>query len=179
MKAIRHVYSPKDYPTTLIAKLRISPEKLRNLTSKLNYAVLKISKFQLNIQQPPSTTAFVNVIETVVTKFLEDREKEINKLKSELKDSRDCGTRRQERLKVAEAKAIEVTLRLDDLLLEKSNLRKETAEYKREKENLEKSLQERDRLLRVLREALYAKIPRWRQENKEKRGRGSTNPNAE
>jgi C4-type Zn-finger protein len=159
MKAIRHVYSPKDYPTSLIAKLRISREKLRNLTSKLNDAVLKTSKFQLNIQQPPSTTAFFNVIETVVTKFLEDREKEINKLKSELIDSRDCATRRQERLKMAEAKVIEVTLRLDNSLLEKSNLRKETAGCKREKENL----QERDRLLRVLREALYAKIPRRRQ----------------
>jgi hypothetical protein len=89
IKTIHHFYSPDDKPASLIVKLKVSLEKLRPLTSKLNDAIPKTSK-----QQPPSATAFINGIETVVTKFLEDIEKEINKLRSELKDSRDCVTRR-------------------------------------------------------------------------------------
>ena len=58
---------------------------------------------------------------------------------------------------MAEAKVIEVTLRLNDSFLEDSNLRKEMAECKRAKANLEKSIQERDRLLGLLREKVDAK----------------------
>jgi hypothetical protein len=97
IKSVHDLFFPPEDSSPLIVKLKISPERLRQLTAKLAaklkpvglhlrtaHKVTNDSKSQLDHQQPVSAAALVKVFETGITTFLENREEKIEELRVQL-----------------------------------------------------------------------------------------------
>jgi hypothetical protein len=98
MKRVHDLFFPPENSSPLIVKLKSSPDKLRQLTTKL---AAKPKPFKLHLtkpheapnafkprsdnQQPVSAAALVKVFETGITTFLEDREEKFEELQIQLR----------------------------------------------------------------------------------------------
>jgi hypothetical protein len=160
LKRIRDLLFPPEDTAKLMVKLKVSPDKLRQLTAKLVSTDPKTPKPQLDTQQPTSAIALLKVIENGIIAFLEDREEKFEgiqiqlhtrnaeigilrsqaeELRSESKNSRGLAERREDAKRIAQDSAQNLARKYVKYVAGEKELEEDV---RREKERLEESLRE-------------------------------------
>jgi hypothetical protein len=149
MKRVHDLFFPPEDSSPLIVKLKNSPDKLRQLTTKLAANPKPVSKSkgiklqlkkphaQSDSQQPVSAAVLVKVFETGITTFLEDREEKFGELQIQLRvQNAEIGRLR------SEAEEFDKVRREFDVLkeqLEVERTMRETAENEKAQLEMEKT----------------------------------------